>query len=405
MALFIGACSSDNWEPDSNYLDSETDHNPYFVSIEEAISKADDFFSMLENETRTSGKTRIVDNIEIYTHGNPLTRATNSTPDFYVLNYADNNGFALMSTDSRKTAVYAFSTEGHMSLADTIYNEGLRNYLLASSDLIPVPGQNDSIGINPNRPVFQGELKILVPPLFSEAVRNWDQLSLNKYVCPNPKDSIPVGCVALATAQIMSHYQWPNRWPIDGYSNAQEKYEFNWVNMNKYRVYDDSERLLEILGRPELLNITYRPVKNGGSSASTYNVSSTMKQMGYLEPHGPTDFSSEIAIAELFSGDPIILRGNAKGERFGHAWTSDGVAQYKEPCIRPYGEPMYRIYYHFIWGNWGGSNGYFYYDDSLKSFEDHARVLDEVDKGHGKIGARYGNVQMIYKFVIDYTKK
>lgn len=175
--------------------------------------------------------------------------------------------------------------------------------------------------------------------------------------------------------------------------------------MLKTRVNDKTARLLEILGRKEYLNITYRPAKEGGSSASMNSVITTMKQLGYLEPKKSNSFSSDIAISELFSGDPVILSGRATGERFGHAWTSDGVAQYKEPFVFSDGNSIYRIYYHFIWGNWGGSNGYFYFDDSSKSFEDHARAFDEVDMGHGNIGAPYGNVQMIYKFVIDYTKK
>ncbi|MBD5355421.1 MAG: hypothetical protein HDR88_00190 [Bacteroides sp.] len=395
LTLLFCGCNMDSPDIVSNSPQTE---ESYFVSIEDAIETADKFFAQLEDTpgTRTH---RVVKNIETYKRGNILTRSSNTAPDFYVINYMDEGGFALVSTDSRRIPVYAFSTEGHMSLSDTVTNEGLRNYL-------------NECAISPVSPVFPrdttltaigDELKILVPPMLDENPRNWDQMSLNKYVCPNKIDSIPVGCVALATGQIMSYFRWPDRWPIDGYETAKERYTFNWTEMLKTRYNDPTARLMEILGRAENLNMRYRKKE---SSAYIDRVPLTMEKMGYKKPR-QVAFNSDTVINTLYKKSPIIMSGYPQEGGSGHAWTVDGFAQCKRPLLKiDTGEIeyVYHLYYHFIWGNWGGSNGYFYYDDSLRSFEDQARAFDEVDYGHGNINTRWRNISTLIDFQVDTSK-
>ena len=47
------------------------------------------------------------------------------TVQSYLVNYADDAGFALLSADSRLRPIYAISDEGSMSFSDTTYNKGL----------------------------------------------------------------------------------------------------------------------------------------------------------------------------------------------------------------------------------------------------------------------------------------
>lgn len=386
---FTGCMSSD--EPDA-VNDGIMQANSYKVSIEEAIENAEQFFSNMENGGTTRGS-RIVKDVEIYTSGGLFTRSAETAPDFYVINYADDGGFALVSADSRRFPVYAFSYEGHMNLSDTLDNPGLGDYLRGIAGITPsTPGPSDSI------PAVTGSFKVLVKPLIPILPSRWNQMILNKYVQEENGD-VPVGCVALAAGQIMSYNQWPDRWPVTGYETASEKYTFDWVEINKTKAHDSACRLMEILGRPEYLSMSYAP---DGSSSSVRKLPNLFSKMGYNRP-AIGNFNTNIALEYLNRKSPFVMSGYPNNQIPGHAWVIDGVGQYEEPVKDFFGNPVYKIYYHFVWGNTGGSNGYYFYYDSSKSFETYPQFKDEIDYGSGTTGEPYSATLMVYKFEIDHS--
>lgn len=100
--------------------------------IEKASSKA----------TRTSEKSsREVEEIEVL-HSNLQTRSqagnASVNSDLYLVNYANNKGFALLSSDSRLRPIYAISDTGHIQMADTINNKALSMFLKMFMQILPM---------------------------------------------------------------------------------------------------------------------------------------------------------------------------------------------------------------------------------------------------------------------------
>ena len=386
MAL-LASCNSN--EPIPIDADNAAGNDKYLVEIDEAIKIADSVLAQLDaqnGKTRASG--RYLSSIEAFRADGGLTRSNNDNPDFYLLNYADDGGFALLAADRRKgTSIYAFSDEGNLNLADTVINEGLNEYINTLSILPPVIQRPDTF------PLITGTLRKLVQPILPEPVRNWDQISLNKYVQYKCGEKTPVGCGALACGMIMSHYQWPDRWPVKGYETASERYQFDWNIIRTKRSNDYTYRLLEILGRPENLNISYNL---SGSSTYGSRISPTFVNMGY-EACKSGKYNTHIVLETLFNNNPIIVTGRGGGE--GHAWAIDGVCEYKEAYTNPNThQPIVNLYYHFVWGNWGGSNGYYYYDQSNDSFALNARFSEEGEKENPGLTSIHSGIYIYYDF-------
>lgn len=129
--LFL-SCSEDE-----NVLNKEEGQlnapTSYYVSAETALTNATAMLNKIEKAsskaTRTSEKSsREVEEIEVL-HSNLQTRSqagnASVNSDLYLVNYANNKGFALLSSDSRLRPIYAISDTGHIQMADTINNKAL----------------------------------------------------------------------------------------------------------------------------------------------------------------------------------------------------------------------------------------------------------------------------------------
>lgn len=358
--------------------------------LKRAIDVANDILGQMDGATRSP---RIIKEVQTHRANGLLTRTDENDAEFYIINYADDQGFALVSVDSEDEAVYGFSNQGNLCFSDTLTNPAFKEYLAAVAGIDTKPiYPHDSITYTP-------AFKVLVAPLLTYEVRNWDQMSLNKYIKLKYGQDYPVGCVALSCAQIMSNNRWPDKWPVNGYSSATEKYTFDWETMRNKRVDDQTARLLEILGRSQNLSITYRLAEEGGSSASMSSIGRTFKNLGYYNPT-TVSFNTDIALEELYNSSPIIISGYASGS-FGHCWVIDGACQSQLVNSIVGQAPQYNLYYHFIWGNWGGCNGYFYYDTSTKKFDMDPAYRDESESNSHGTGEIYRSQQMVYNFRVN----
>ncbi|MBO4965835.1 MAG: Spi family protease inhibitor, partial [Muribaculaceae bacterium] len=73
-----------------------------FVTLSEALKKAEPFFASIEN-TATRSDDRKVKSIEYISQ--PNTRSTEKVL-YYLVNFSDNKGFAILSSDNRLLPVY-----------------------------------------------------------------------------------------------------------------------------------------------------------------------------------------------------------------------------------------------------------------------------------------------------------
>jgi hypothetical protein len=338
----------------------------------------------------------------------------------YIANFGDDLGFAIISADTRiDEPLFAFTGSG--SLADSIDNPGviiflqhLEDYMVNS--IVEAEHQQDSLlssilekldiesGTKSTsieeakaaaragrRPVVTTEILNHVTPLVPV---EWGQRvpfnnNLEHRNCSDTGNGrVRVGCVAVATAQIMSRWQHPSS--INGYS-------FNWTELNKYTGGNPSSypstAIYHIDGAsPNIKNQVANLMKQIGngvgmshgcdaSGAYTENAisflnkhgfsvkmtlmsASNMKTTGVLE-----SYNSASAIASMNRREPLIMEGcsgktdykflgiTVKTTHNGcHTWVIDGHLKRR---ITTDGVHVDTDYIHNNWGWYGGYNGYY----------------------------------------------
>ena len=208
------------------------------------------------------------------------------------------------------------------------------------------------------------------------------------------------GCVATATAQLMTHWKYPTT--IDNHTygwnqmqNYTDQYSFdyrnglykNWTNYVSssmpFSVKDDIARLMERIGAN--VGMSYKCNESG---AKTSNAVKYLNKLGYTGgSYFPYNFN--VTVSSLNQGSIVLAEGwsTKRTHRFlgirvqttyhdGHAWLIDGylkLRQDKQTIINVYQKGTNRLlstttknetyrkdYIHNNWG-WGGvRNGYFF---------------------------------------------
>lgn len=125
--LILSSCAMQ--EPETPVKEEQATRSENFITVEEALANAREHFSIAygKKSTRTD---KSVESIEI----KMLNKATRSDSNdsiygYYLVNYKDGNGFALLSADKRRSPVLALSDRGEMHFKDTLQNKGLSWYL------------------------------------------------------------------------------------------------------------------------------------------------------------------------------------------------------------------------------------------------------------------------------------
>lgn len=356
LITLITSCSSE--EPLLASGQNPAAQESYHVSIPEALSRAEKLMETLDNHsqaTRSLPPQREVRDINVIKQ-KMLTRSTSANlPDtlFYIINYADNSGFALVSADKRTVPVYAISSEGEFNIQDTVFNKGLAHFFEnVSADM----SHSISYPVLPVDTTKYTDIDIkteeIIGPYLSKSQAEWNQTYPFNRLCPSIGNSKAlVGCLAVATGQIMSFYQYPK---------AYMSHSYNWNNINSNHHCDDLAYLLSDLGRPENLDNDYGIRV---TLALFNNLDRTLFNMGYEHCGYGIPFTRTDILKYLKNG-PVFFSGRRydnEGNSLGHAFVCDGYIEYLTTVALPNRD----ILYHCIWG-WGGQcNGYYYWTDGF----------------------------------------
>ncbi|MDE7190487.1 MAG: C10 family peptidase [Muribaculaceae bacterium] len=327
------------------------------VSLDEAIETARLYVSGLKGGNTRSADLKLA---KVDLLGKMNTRsADNDTTQlwgYYVINFADDNGFALVAADKRNRPVYALSDEGSLELSDTVGNPGLRSYLNSlpvSSDSLILVGLKPGI-IQPTPPgLFPNPAQVEVAPILPASVRTWGQGAPFNQFCINAANSDVrdlTGCAPLAAAMIMSHYEWPTSYQV---------YSFTWSDMKTNHSSTQLARLLHLLGNKANFKVVYTPTL---SIATTEDYGQPFVNMGYTAPV-KENFSEAKALSVLRSGNPILIQGNKSENNIDNFWVLDGIysLSYSNGAIvtPPAPEPVKEYFLHCVWGDNGQGDGYF----------------------------------------------
>lgn len=282
----------------------------------------------------------------------------------YVFNYPHDKGFVILSSDRRVYPVLAFSNEGHFSFDNEIARD---NFISNIGSYLSEAAPGSYYEVSPEE--FDG--CYVVDPIINFSLNQtspWDKYVIEEH------PGCPAGCVAVATALVMSHST-----PVMTYHDIKFNFEsiikalnpsnddsatsdtnqsvFPWTLEPMFPTYTYEEavdymaKLLYWIGKD--VNMTY---ETDGSFANSRKAYDLLNDLGFNIPSGYAGFDI-VKITKYLSDNHIIyLRGSNLTGGGGHAWVSDACHY----CVNLENEnEILDTYIRCDWG-WGGyCNGYF----------------------------------------------
>ncbi len=287
----------------------------------------------------------------------------------YIINYPNNQGFAIIASDSRVYPILAFSNKGNFSFDNEISTANFVDKIEQYMEAECLNGEKHSI----DDEFLDGcwDFKPSINTSISQ------ETPFNKYVTQE-HPNCPAGCVAVATALVMTHTlhnlsyhnsffnftsirnafitetqedNTPNNSPskiAGGYvvypSEVKEVYSFS-------QAVDSIAKMLYWIGKD--VNMQYSTTVSGAKSSSAHSL---LKQLKFDVLNDLSMFNIDEICSHL-KNDCIIYMSGADVQRYeGHAWVCDGGYF----CEENSGELILdKTFLHFDWG-WGGNNNGYY---------------------------------------------
>ena len=417
IMLLVVACGKD-YDAMTKVENTSTEdaQHSFYVTVDEAVATAKQFLG--------AGDTRSRDlRLKNHTLYKALsgTRSEGEPIDvvFHVINFEDNQGYAIVSADSRATDVYAFSPTGNIDIDEAMENPGFQIFMNGATanyeDEVDGFGNpyRDSMILNPYVPPGGGsgggsgpgggtiDVTLLmvtyldgkgyytdssgwitdenIGPLLST---EWHQDPPYNYYCPVINDSIAVaGCVPIAISQIMAYHKYPP--VVNGYS-------IDWSVVESGAMEDSlhyAARVVREVGREA--NADYGTKV---TTATNSEAKQALRAFGYSVSSYET-YSDVQAKLYLGLQRPILARGDNVDGGVGHMWVIDGYLKNKNVNYYYNMQPPYSLYktiteyQHYVHCNWGWGSYYNCYclEDSF-----FFRERNKPQKTHD-----YDNVQII----------
>ena len=209
IAIVLASCSSNEQE----YIEkgvSPTVETPSFkTTVEEASEIALDFANKMEAKSNTRViKKKSVANVEALRASSVQTRSSINAMGidtlFYIVNFADSSGFAIVSADKRTDPLYAIIDKGNYNIKE-LEKENNDGFLLFLDRAIlkELDDIKNYYGKELTRTVYPWEMTDAVKPILKTKWGQGGASEPNSYgrYCPNKV----TGCVITAAAQILSH--------------------------------------------------------------------------------------------------------------------------------------------------------------------------------------------------------
>ena len=340
------------------------------ISIEQARQDLLGLLSDLDSErSRSYGKLpRTIKEAHSFKLGGNESRSEES-PNYYVFNFDNNQGYAIMSGDERMPSLIALTDSGSFNENDSIDNPGLEIFFSNlkvvddSIKIMPNPGAIGCIDWDDTEYRIYGSWETNIYKDYGYCPVKWGNIyPYNKY-CPviNGELKKP-NCASIALAQLMAAHQFPSSYG---------DFNFSWKEMVKYPVIDfcstkgqdDIARLISLIGLPENLNVDYI-----GASSKESRIITTLKNFGYIVTSYITDYNETTISYEIGKGYPVIMSGQSiKNSNEAHIWLIHGLlvrtreVKFYDLSTKKYLRTETECEYYPLcnWGWSGKDNGYY----------------------------------------------
>jgi hypothetical protein len=279
----------------------------------------------------------------------------NGNENIYLAGFSP-GGFVIFSDDENPVILaYSFEDPLPEDPAHPLYTEWLPSYSLQLESIKNSKSANMASG-PPDEPGFDEYVEPLLQAQWGQGVP-W-----NKY-CPSDDEGrhAPVGCVAVALAQIMHYWEWPVKGQGSNsyipashreYGTVEAVFDttfYQWDQMHSKQPTDASALILFHAGVGT--NMNYGP-NESGSNSSVYAENAMVNYFLYnpdmiFREKGTFSYNdwAQLLRQDIINGRPVFYRGTDPEGGLGHAFNIDGFRD--------------EYFFHFNWGWNGQGNGYY----------------------------------------------
>lgn len=268
------------------------------------------------------------------------------TTGIYVMNFPNDGGFAIMSSDKRLPSLIACSDKGNLPQDAVLEEPGFVNFLVKARNFIENHSWylSDLVVIDPN----EGGTSTLYYTVYGDwetklyggnglCPVKWGQGEpYNKYSPSILGNKTPAGCVPAALAQFMAVYKYPSTYA---------GYYFDWNAMTAYpygiqctdNAQDKIARLYNQLSLKKNLDVGFGLE---GSGARFQDIGRTLKNFGYTNTGSLINYDIDKINADLMKSYPVLASGYSSKKTYkffnwtintkyegGHAWLMHGLME------------------------------------------------------------------------------
>lgn len=217
------------------------------ITLSRAISNADFIF---RNTEGLGAKKRRVKSVDILSTSNTNSHIGNTRsslneqeePVAYVVNYEDNDGFAILAADTKLPPVISIGDEGNFNtqgFIDFVQNHATRSngeinpaqevqYAIINNSLLLPPVSQPSVDIGPLNCVDTTVVLKCLPLVRTK----WGQgAPYNYYAFDTENNEALAGCVPVAEAQVLAALCFHHNWRPT--TQLSEDYYINWYRINR----------------------------------------------------------------------------------------------------------------------------------------------------------------------------
>ncbi|MBQ8531648.1 MAG: C10 family peptidase [Parabacteroides sp.] len=282
----------------------------------------------------------------------PQTKSTEETIDcIYVVNYEANNGFSILSRDTRVPTVLGYSDNGnivpgdiHDGLAYVLdiipgyvsqkmdeynqrmdsLNQHLSSFLIQTKafgdcqyDSLALDKELEDLEDSNNKILetfyyYEGDWTTVTQygPLYNGIDWHQGYPFYNSIDGKDGCDHCLVGCVAVAVAHILAYNQYPTSFTAKGVS-----YTVDWSSMTKYT------SSTFVRGVADAVDTDYGC---NGSGSTISKAENTLENIFGYQTDGETSYNWSDIYTDVRNGQIVYTRGEDSSEG-GHAWVIDGI--------------------------------------------------------------------------------
>ena len=381
-AIILASCSNDSMDFEQQEITQQKQLSKN-RTVSEAIDIANNAVVQFFDVTRAGGKVVDIDNIEVVTSSATRSGGEGGDTLLYVVNYADNNGFAVVSANRNTEGLLAVTEQGNYDPAVESKNGGFEMFMDMAEEYVATASWEPTVPDLQDPTLdqikeFKEEMDTITHIVVAPKLKvKWGQTGIEgRYA-----DNGVAGCANTAMAQIMSYFCYPTQLTLSYLKDEVRTINLDWNAMKHHKGFhqdsilcgarfQDHEAIAHLhreLGErneSEYLDFWYE------TYTATANVISTFRSLDYtatdLVYYYKSDFASYLNYNYL-----IFMTGGTTSNGSGHSWVIDGG---KKSIIttrywtRNYGAFIWELhtettseteYYHHNWGYDGDYNGYF----------------------------------------------